>query len=138
MSAYRILVTGSRSWTDEGAIHAPLSELLFQHGHVTLVHGACPQGADNIADQWAALRNAGPATPVTVERHPADWTVLGRRAGFARNAHMVQLGAQICLAFINPCTSLQCTRGGRHGSHGAVHCAHLAQRAGINVRRWPR
>jgi hypothetical protein len=51
---------------------------------------------------------------------------------------MVKLGAQICLAFIDPCTNLQCTRGGRHGSHGAVHCAHLARRAGIEVRRWPR
>ncbi len=130
---YRILVTGSRTWTDEQAIRDALAAPISQHGpeQVTVVHGACPRGADAIADRIAT------AWGVTVERHPANWSI-GRRAGFARNAEMIRLGANVVLAFIDPCTNMQCTRGGRHGSHGAVHCAHLARKAGIEVRRWPK
>jgi len=131
---YRILITGSRTWSDEQAIRDALATLITQHGpeQVTVIHGACPRGADALADRIAS-RWPG----VTIERHPADWQV-GRGAGFARNAEMVRLGADVLLAFIDPCTSLHCRKGGRHGSHGAIHCARLARLAGIEVRRWPR
>ena len=124
---FRVLVTGSRAWTDEGVIHDALSELLFRHKAIVLVHGACPRGADQIADQWAALRNAGEWTPVLVERHPADWNGPAKRgAGFARNAEMVSLGADLALAFIVD------------ASRGASHTADLAEKAGIPTRRYER
>ena len=82
-----------------------------------LVTGACPRGADAIAERlWQA--RGGQA-----ERHPADWST-GRGAGFARNAAMVALGADACLAFI------------RDGSPGASHAARLAALAGIPVHRY--
>jgi hypothetical protein len=123
---FRILVTGSRTWDDEMTIQYVLSEILFHNRSMVLVHGACPRGADRIADEWAAARNQFPAKPVTVERHPADWERYGKSAGFRRNAEMVRLCADLCLAFI------------MDGSRGATHTADLAEKAGIPVRRYER
>lgn len=97
----RILVTGSRSWTDENTIAWALGQAagrLASQGHdlrtTVLVSGACPRGADAIAERiWETYL-------LPVERHPADWDgPAGRGAGFARNAEMVALGADLCLAF---------------------------------------
>jgi hypothetical protein len=112
---YRILVTGSRTWTDEAAI----AEALAGHwhdGNAVLVTGACPRGADEIAERIWRSRGG------QVEHHPADWST-GRDAGMRRNAGMVSLGADVCLAFI------------RDGSPGATQAARLAEQAGIPVHR---
>lgn len=65
----RILVTGSRNWTDRQIIYRDL-DLLWDlaSGHLVLMHGACPTGADAIADEWGTSRHG-----VTVQRFPADW-----------------------------------------------------------------
>lgn len=119
---YRILVTGSRDWDDPArlAFHLGLAVGAgLQEGRpVVVVHGACPRGADDMADRMARAHEG-----IGVEPHPADWGQHGRAAGFRRNAEMVQLGADVCLAFI------------RNGSRGASHCADLAEKAGIPVRR---
>lgn len=128
----RILITGSRDWTNRHAIEMALWRAVrWQKGQdasaVTVVHGKCRTGADALAHQVASL--AGMA----VEPHPADWKQFGRRAGFARNAEMVRLGADLCLAFVRPCSDPHCPRPRPHGSHGATGCALLAERAGIKV-----
>jgi hypothetical protein len=111
----RVLVTGSRTWTDKSVIRAALRGQ-YAPGAV-LVSGACPRGADAIAERaWTQLGG-------TIERHPAEWRT-GRGAGFARNAAMTAAGADICLAFI------------RDASPGATHTAALAEQAGIPVRRY--
>ncbi|MEU6342184.1 SLOG family protein [Streptomyces sp. NPDC046977] len=121
---YRILVTGSRDWNQMDIVHGALATACFQNVPAVIVHGACPSGADAIASWWVrGHRIIG----LTEERHPADWRPGGRfdrAAGFRRNAHMVALGADVCLAFI------------RNGSNGASHTAALAEQAGIEVRRW--
>lgn len=116
----RVLVTGSSTWTDEQEIRTQLAYLASAHGpeNITVVHGACPRGADAIADRVARGWGGG----MQVETHPADWD-RGKGAGFRRNARMVELGADVCLAFI------------RDGSKGATHCADLAEKAGIPTRR---
>lgn len=83
----RVLVTGSRSWTDTEAIATALARE-WEPGAV-LVTGGCPTGADAIA----AL-----VWPGVVELHPADWS-HGKSAGPRRNAEIVALGADVCLAF---------------------------------------
>jgi hypothetical protein len=95
----RILVTGSRKFTDLGVVgdwlEAAVAAALREGGGpaaVTVVHGDCDTGADRMADQYA--RAAG----WTVETHPADWT-MGPQIGHWRNQHMVNLGADLALVF---------------------------------------
>lgn len=122
----RILVTGSRTWDDGESVENALDDAYFGsqcQEPVTVVHGACPRGADAMAAAWVAkTREAG--WLVTEETYPADWQTHGRSAGPRRNAEMVALGADACFAFI------------RDGSRGATHCAALAEAADIPVRRW--
>lgn len=113
----RILVTGSRDWEDFGMIWSALNKVAEPFS--TLVSGACPTGADRMAEEWAECQ-----PDVTVELHPAEWEKYGRRAGFIRNDEMVKLGADVCLAFI------------RNGSKGASMTARIAEAAGIPVRRF--
>lgn len=132
---FRVLITGSRDWNDHLAVHEALTRARWDAGGpMVVVHGACPSGADAIAGWWARQY---PHLDVTEERHPVDWNHQGRRAGLRRNADMVALGADLCLAFIAPCTKRLCPKRGPHGSHGASHCADLAEAAGIPVRRFP-
>jgi hypothetical protein len=84
-----------------------------------LVSGNCPTGADAIAERfWEA--NGMP-----VERHPADWKTFGKAAGPKRNQEMVDLGADVCLAFP------------MKGSRGTMHCMKAAKAAGIPLKIYP-
>ncbi len=116
----RILVTGSRDWTDVETIRAALSDTWHGLGcppDAVLVQGECHLGgADKIAaDLW---REWG----FPVEGHPAERGPDGHVLGPKRNAHMVSLGADVCLAF-----PLDTSRGTRN-------CMRLARQAGIPVR----
>lgn len=136
---FRILVTGSRDWSDIELVRDALVHAAYQHFPLTVVHGACPTGADAIASWW--VRQFSRNLDVTEEKHPAQrhpqrdfgsWPAAGPR----RNAFMVGLGADLCLAFIGPCASRRCSRPRPHPSHGASGCADLAERAGIPVKRY--
>lgn len=133
MDYYRVLVTGSRDWADEAAVENALDAVIYasdvaSNEEVVVVHGACPTGADAIADRLA--REAG----CRVEPYPADWS-RGRRAGPERNRVMVEAGADVCVAFIGACSSPRCRVVGVHASHGASGCADLAEAAGIRTER---
>lgn len=111
----RVLITGSRDWqhpgTIEGAFTYYVSSVYGDGPHITLVSGACPTGADKMCEEEAARRGW------TIERHPADWNRHGKKAGFMRNREMVDLGADICLAFC------------RNKSAGTMMTYNLAQHA---------
>ncbi|MBE4796156.1 SLOG family protein [Streptomyces caniscabiei] len=118
---YRVLVTGSRDWNNDVAVQRALQDIAAEHpedGELVLVHGACRTGADFIAHEWAVKYGC------LIEAHPAAWWKYGRVAGPRRNKEMIDAGADVCLAFI------------RNSSRGATHCADLAERAGIPVRRF--
>lgn len=116
-------MTGSRDWTDWKTLTAALFQAADCYDPITVVSGACPTGADAMAE-WVAehllpfLENGG----VRVERHPADWDRHGKAAGPVRNQEMVDLGADLCLAF-----PLGASRGTRD-------CMRRAEAAGIPVR----
>ena len=115
----RILITGSREWTDRATIRRALVEAGHRSGvhprDTVVVHGGA-RGADTIADEVAD------AFGCQVEVHPADWDRYGKAAGHRRNAEMVALGADVVLAF--PLGASPGTRG----------CMKLAENAGIPVR----
>lgn len=85
----RVIVTGSRDWTDREAIRKVLEALPRD---ATIVHGGA-RGADSIAGEIAGELG------MTVEVHPAKWDEFGKRAGMVRNAEMAHLGADYCVAF---------------------------------------
>lgn len=117
----RMLITGSRTWTDRSLIFRAMSwagSREQQPTTITVVHGKCRKGADDIADDFA--RQLG----WNIEAHPADWERYGKRAGFVRNAEMVAAGADVCLAFIH------------NNSKGATMCADQAEKAGILTHRF--
>ncbi|AGR46478.1 hypothetical protein ODIN_64 [Mycobacterium phage Odin] len=117
-----MLITGSRIWKDRSLVwHALGIELQRSPNGLTVVHGACPYGgADDIADRWAwGMRQEG--HNVVPEPHRADWESYGKAAGPIRNQLMVDLGADVCLAF-----PLGVSRGTRH-------CMAAAEKAGIPV-----
>lgn len=114
---YRILVTGSREWHDSVSVARELGALrkrLEPGREIVVVHGAA-KGLDTIAAFAAGVMK------LTVEPHPADWTTHGKNAGPIRNQAMVDLGADICLAF--PTAS----------SVGTWDCVRRANKAGIRV-----
>lgn len=135
---YRVLVTGSRDWPKPATVFTALNAAQREAAGrpLVIVHGACPTGADDHARHWARAHQRH-GEPVIEDPHPADWRQHGPAGGPIRNREMVQLGADVCLAFIGPCRKRSCTRPQPHGSHGASDCADMAKAAGITVRRWP-
>lgn len=120
----RILVTGSRTWTDEKVVREALSDAFRWRPDgdesVTVVHGGA-RGADRMASRWVRDFSCV-GNPIAEIVHHANWPLYGRRAGILRNQQMVDDGAYVCLAFI------------RDGSRGASHCALAADAAGIPVK----
>jgi hypothetical protein len=133
MTPIRILVTGSRNWEDVDLLGNALSAAAEGHHPVTLVSGACPTGADRLAEIYASMCGW------IVETHAADWNgpcrVMckpGHRrtgpkgdycpaAGNYRNQAMVDLGADVLIGAPLP------------GGTGTQDCMDRARRAGIRV-----
>jgi hypothetical protein len=125
----RILITGSREWPYEWMVGAQIANFIANGldriptvdglDDIVVVHGDCPTGVDHFADIWAQDH----IVPLggTIERHPANWDRYGRAAGPKRNQEMVDLGANICLAFPMP------------GGRGTQDCIRRARKAGIKV-----
>jgi hypothetical protein len=118
----RLLVTGSRDWTNEAKVAFELgqavAELSTGGEQVMIVHGGA-SGVDSMVHELA--RTYG----IPTEVHPAPWRPYGiynPQAGRYRNQLMVDLGADLCLAFI------------KANSTGASHCAQAAEDAGIPMR----
>ncbi len=129
----RILVTGSRTFENDVLICDVLWDTIMRHPDPIksniLVSGACPTGADYIAEYWFDTWG------IPIERHEPDWNAYGKAAGPLRNLEMVQLGADICLAFIADCKKPNCPEWPKpHESHGARKTRDWALEYGIYTR----
>ncbi len=128
----RILVTGSRYWDDEDTfirgVTVAIEDLTGRmpaEKEIVIVHGDA-RGADAMSESYVnRTRNffAGHGITIRTERHPADWNTHGKAAGPIRNQKMVDLGADLCIAFLK--------RGEKN--IGTKNCMAAARRAGIEV-----
>lgn len=92
----RVLVCGSRTFDDRGAVYTVLDGLdLETSGHVLVIHGAA-NGADTLAAQWATQTERAQVP------YPASWEQFGKRAGYVRNAQMLAEGKpDVVWAFVD-------------------------------------
>ena len=85
----RLLVCGSREWTDRDLLAATVHQAIAEHGAgrpgVVLIEGDA-RGADRMAGQLARARGW------QLQVYPADWQHHGRAAGIRRNARMLRDG----------------------------------------------
>lgn len=135
----RILITGSREFRSLETVQLTLADVTDgKPGPHTVVHGAA-RGADTLA-AVAAQRFGWQVDP-----HPADWAGQCRAsckpghrqpnrngngyycpaAGHHRNQDMVDLGADICVAFL--------AKNARNS--GTHDCIRRAEAAGLKVRK---
>jgi hypothetical protein len=129
---FRLLITDPRTWTDKNALYAALTGVVdttrLLGEEVVMVNGMCEEGADWMAFKWAKR-----IARIPVEEHPADWKSWRSMAGYYRNQEMVDLGADLCVACLMPCTRVDCRKSGEHWTHGTNHCMTPAEKAGIPV-----
>lgn len=120
----RVLVCGGRDYQGRDAVFRALDALAGdvsdEHPlgtvRLTIIHGACPTGADLWADEWAVVNWSG------LQEFPADWESHGRAAGPIRNAQMIAEGKpDVVLAF--------------PGGKGTADMVRRAAAAGIPVQQ---
>ena len=91
----RVLVVGSRSFSDYELLKATLDKLL-PHTDIEVVSGGA-KGADSLAERYAKEKG------YILKIFPADWNKYGKRAGYIRNAEMHEYisksDERICIAF---------------------------------------
>lgn len=139
MKPYRIVVTGSRNWTNRDAVivaledavreafgwgikHTPHHAPHAQFPRVIVVQGGAA-GADAFAAEYGT-KNFPTPDDGGVETFEADWKNEGKAAGPKRNRRMLDSGAQIVLAF---------PIGGVATSPGTWDCIHAAAERGILI-----
>ena len=108
----KVLVCGSRDWTDYEAIQKRLSHLPYP---VEIIEGGA-RGADKLA------RKAAAELGLEVVEHPANWKAYGKSAGFMRNIKMLDReNPALVIAFQ------------KDGSRGTQHMIGAARSRGIGV-----
>lgn len=113
----KVLVCGSRDWTNAEAIYDRLESLVPVEPWLegpTIMHGDA-RGADKIAADIAL--DLG----LWVEAYPADWERHGKAAGPIRNLQMLDQQPDLVIAFQ------------RNGSRGTQHTIDEARKRGIPV-----
>ena len=89
----RVLICGSRVWTDKERIRRELIGLGV--GYIDCIIEGGARGADLLSKEVALeLR-------ILVDEYPAHWKLYGSSAGFIRNGYMLKKGKpDLVLAFI--------------------------------------
>lgn len=111
-----VLVTGGRHFQDRDFVWRMMDKARAEWPSFVVVTGACPDGVDKFAEQWAKSRQV-PYIGV-----PAKWFVHGDAAGPLRNKEMLDLW-KIDYGIIFP------------GGSGTRHMAGLLVKAKVPIWR---
>lgn len=118
---YKILVCGSRFYSDRDAVNRVLDAQLAKHGPNLLMISGGAVGADELARQWATSRKVNHLILY------AKWEVHGKAAGPKRNTQMLKQRPNRVLAF----------RVNKPGENrGTDNMIGQAERAKIKVKRF--
>ena len=110
----RILVCGGRDYKDQERVFKVLDKALEAFKELHIIEGGAP-GADTCAKNWSLSRG------ITFDEYPAEWERFGKRAGYIRNAMMLDVGKpDLVIAF--------------PGGKGTRMMIDLAKKANVNVR----
>lgn len=121
----RLIVCGSRTYSDEASIFQVLDGFRLNAGGMTLIEGGA-KGADRIASNWTSTQQH-----VEHIHMPAAWNLEGMSAGLKRNERMLTkllLGepreSRWVLAFVDKPLK---------ESRGTAHMVMIARVAQVNV-----
>jgi len=113
----KIVVTGGRDYTGKGLLKVLRTiYAATPDGHLTIIHGGCPTGADAVAHSFCR------SLSVNEQEFKADWDQHGKYAGPLRNLKM------LCESKPNLVIA---TSGGR----GTANCVERSQSLEIPVLR---
>lgn len=113
----RVIVCGSRDWTDTKVILERLKQL---PADTMVMTGGC-RGADRIADEL--IRWSDHLWYLRTDVHFAEWEEHGKSAGPIRNQKMLDRGPDLVIAFHPDIES----------SKGTKHMVSIARAAGVPV-----
>lgn len=110
----KVIIAGGREFNDYDMLVAKMDKILTRvnKDKLVIVSGGA-RGADALGERYAKERG------YTLEIYKADWTRLGKAAGFARNTEMARI-ADALVAF--------------PGGNGTAHMIRTARDRNLKVR----
>ena len=83
----RIVIAGCRNYDNYEEAKTFIDSCLYetQKSHTIIILSGCAKGADAIGERYASENG------FDIEKYPADWKSLGRRAGPVRNKQMAEI-----------------------------------------------
>ena len=116
----KIIIAGSRDFDNYDLLKEKCNEILknYSQSSITIISGTA-RGADKLGEKYANEHG------FNLVRMPANWTELGKGAGYVRNAEMAKYAVKegscgVLIAFTN-------------GSKGTKHMIDLAERYKLDI-----
>lgn len=118
MATRKIIIAGGRSFNNYELLKEKcdyyLSKAIMNKDNIIIISGTA-NGADKLGEKYAQEKG------FTIERHPAKWKELGKKAGYVRNKEMAEVSHALIAFWDNK-------------SRGTKHMIDLAKERQLHVR----